>query len=79
VYAVAAARDGYQNVSVDADVPLGTTEFTVPLVMEQAVNVWVLLAGIGVVAAVILGAIFMVRRRQAGQSRSRSPRGRGGL
>ena len=79
VYAVAAARDGYQNVSVDADIPLGTAEFTVPLVMEQAVNVWVLVAGIGVVTAVILGAIFMVRRRQAGQSRSRSPRGRDGL
>jgi len=35
----------------------------------------VVVAGIGVVAAVVLGAALLVRRRRAGQSRSR-PRGR---
>lgn len=76
-YAVTATRDGYENISVDVEIPLGTKEFTVPLVMEQTFNVWVLVAGIGVVAAVILAAVLVVRRRQAGQTRSRPPRGRG--
>ena len=77
VYAIAAAREGYENISVDADIPLGTTEFTVPLVMEQTFNIWVLVAGIGAIA-VIVGAVLMVRRRQAGRSRSKT-RGRDGL
>lgn len=80
VYAVTATRDGYQNISVDADIPLGTTEFTVPLVMEQNFNIGVLVAGVGVVAVVIiLGAILVVRRRRAGQSRNRSRGGRDSL
>ena len=74
-YAVTATREGYENITVDAEIPLGTTEFTVPLVMEQTFNAWVVVAGIGVVAAVVLGAVLVVRRRRAGQSRSR-PRGR---
>jgi hypothetical protein len=71
-YAVTAAHDGYLNISVEADIPLGSTEFTVPLVMEQNFNVWVLVAGVGVVAIVIIGAVLVVRRRRAGQSRGRS-------
>ena len=74
-YAVTATREGYENITVDAEIPLGTSEFTVPLVMEQTFNPWVVVAGIGVVAAVVLGAALLVRRRRAGQSRSR-PRGR---
>jgi hypothetical protein len=74
-YAVTATREGYENITVDAEIPLGTSEFTVPLVMEQTFNRWVVVAGIGVVAAVVLGAALLVRRRRAGQSRSR-PRGR---
>ncbi|KAF5046413.1 hypothetical protein DSECCO2_471020 [anaerobic digester metagenome] len=71
-YTVTAARDGYQNISVDADIPLGATEFTVPLIMEQNFNVWVLVAGVGVVAVVLVAGVVVVRRRQAGQSRGRS-------
>jgi len=78
VYAVTAARDGYRNISVDAEIPLGTTEFTVPLVMEQDFNVWVLVAGVGVVAAVILAAVAVVRHRRAGQNKGKS-RGRDSL
>ncbi len=78
VYAVTAARDGYRNISVDAEIPLGTTEFTVPLVMERDFNVWVLVAGVGVVAAVILAAVAVVRHRRAGQNKGRS-RGRDSL
>ncbi|MDD2473334.1 MULTISPECIES: PEGA domain-containing protein [unclassified Methanoculleus] len=70
-YAVAATRDGYRNISVNADIPLGTTEFTVPLVMEQTFNVWVLVAGVGVVAVILLAAVFVVRRRQAGKNRGK--------
>lgn len=77
-YAVTAACDGYRNISVNADIPLGTAEFTVPLVMEQDFNVWVLVAGVGVVAAVLLGAVMVVRRRRAGRNRSKS-RGRDSL
>jgi hypothetical protein len=72
VYAVTAARDGYRNISVNAEIPLGTTEFTVPLVMEQDFNVWVLVAGIGVVAALLLAAVAIVRHRRAGQNKGKS-------
>ncbi|PKL62415.1 MAG: hypothetical protein CVV31_06195 [Methanomicrobiales archaeon HGW-Methanomicrobiales-2] len=78
VYAVTAARDGYRNISVNAEIPLGTTEFTVPLVMEQDFNVWVLVAGVGVVAVVILAVVAIVRHRRAGQNRGGS-RGRDSL
>ena len=71
-YAVTAARDGYQNISVEADIPLGATEFTVPLVMEQNFNVWVLVAGVGVVVVVLIAGVVVVLRRRAGQSRGRS-------
>ena len=75
-YAVTATCEGYENISVDVEIPLGTTEFTVPLAMEQTFNAWVLLAGVGVVAAVILGVVLVVRRREAGTGRGRPPRGR---
>ncbi|WP_292365225.1 MULTISPECIES: carboxypeptidase regulatory-like domain-containing protein [unclassified Methanoculleus] len=77
-YAVTAACEGYRNISVDAEIPLGTAEFTVPLVMEKDFNVWVLVAGVGVVAAVLLGAVMVVRRRRAGRNRGKS-RGRDSL
>ena len=77
-HAVTAARDGYRNVSVDAEIPLGATEFTVALVMERDFSVWVLAAGAGVVAVVLLGAVLVVRRRRAGRNRGRS-RGRDSL
>jgi len=79
VYAVTATRDGYENISVNAEIPLGTSEFTVPLAMEQTFNVWVIVAGVGVVAVVILAAVVVVRRRNAGKSRGRPPHGRGRL
>ncbi len=78
VYAITAARDGYNNISVDVEIPLGTTEFTVPLVMEPTFNIWMLVAGIGVVAAILVAGVFVVRRRQAVPDRSKS-RGRDGL
>ncbi|MDV2481530.1 PEGA domain-containing protein [Methanoculleus sp. Wushi-C6] len=78
VYAVAAARDGYENLSVDVEIPLGSTEFTVPLVMEQSLNVWMIAAGIGVVAVVLVAGVLVLRRRQAGRDQSK-PRGRDGL
>ncbi|HOI12885.1 MAG TPA: PEGA domain-containing protein [Methanoculleus sp.] len=77
-YAVTAAREGYRNISVDAEIPLGTTDFTVPLVMEREFNIWLLAAGVGVVAAVLLAGVMIVRRRRAGQNRSKS-RGRDSL
>jgi len=71
-YAVTAARDGYRNISVNADIPLGATEFPITLVMEQDFGVWMLAAGIGAVLMVAIGAALVVRqRRQAGQSRGR--------
>ncbi len=75
-YAVTAAREGYENVSANVQIPLGSTEFTVPLVMEQTFNIWVIAAGIGAVAAVVLGAVLMVQRRKAGQNRNKPQRGR---
>lgn len=76
-YAVTATCEGYENVSVDVEIPLGTSEFTVPLVMEETVNVWLIVAGVGVVAAVLLGVVLLVRRRETGgRSRGRPPRGR---
>ena len=74
VYVIAAAREGYENVSVDVEIPLGTTEFTIPLVMERTFNVWMPI-GIGVLAAVLLGVVLVVRRRRMGAGRGR-PRGR---
>lgn len=73
-YAVTATCEGYENISVDVEIPLGTSEFTVPLVMEQSFNPWALVAGVGVVAAVILGVILVVRRHEAGTGRGRPPR-----
>lgn len=78
VYAVTAACDGYRNISVDADIPLGTTEFTVPLVMERESNLWLLVAGVGVVAVALLAGVMVVRRRRAGQNKGKS-RGRDSL
>ncbi len=78
VYAVTAARDGYRNISVNAEIPLGTTEFTVPLVMERDFGSWVLVAGVGVVAVVLLAGVLVVRRRRAGQNKGKS-RGRDSL
>ncbi|MCM2465548.1 carboxypeptidase regulatory-like domain-containing protein [Methanoculleus oceani] len=77
-YAVTAARDGYRNISVNAEIPLGTTEFTVPLVMERDFGIWVLVAGVGVVAVVLLGAVAVVRHRRAGRNQGKS-RGRDSL
>ena len=78
VHAVTAACEGYRNISVDADIPLGITELTIPLVMEKDFNVWVLVAGVGVVAAVLIGAVLVMRHRRAGRNRGRS-RGPGSL
>lgn len=77
-YAVTAACEGYRNISVDAEIPLGTTEFTVPLVMEREFNIWLLVTGVGVVAVVLLAGVMLVRRRRAGQNRSK-PRSRDSL
>ena len=74
VHAVTAAREGYRNISVDADIPLGITELTIPLVMEKEFPVWALVAGIGVVAVLLLAAVMVVRRRQAGRNRGRPRR-----
>jgi negative regulator of sigma E activity len=46
--------------------------------MEQDFNVWVLVAGVGVVAVVILAVVAIVRHRRAGQNRGGS-RGRDSL
>lgn len=81
MHVIAAARDGYQNVSINQEIPLGTTEFTIPLVMEPNFNIWMLVAGIGIVALIVFVAIFIVRQRQArrvGQGPGRS-RGRDSL
>lgn len=78
VYAVTATHEGYRNASVNPEIPLGTAEFTVPLAMEQDFPVWVLVAGVGVVAAVLLAGVLVVRRRRAGQTPGRS-RGRDSL
>ncbi|MCT8336443.1 carboxypeptidase-like regulatory domain-containing protein [Methanoculleus sp. Afa-1] len=74
VHAVAASREGYRNISVDADIPLGITELTIPLVMEKDFNVWVLVAGVGVVAVLLLAAVMVVRHRRAGRNRGRPRR-----
>ena len=74
VHAVAASREGYRNISIDADIPLGITELTIPLVMEKDFNVWVLVAGIGVVAVLLLAVAMVVRQRRAGQNRGRPRR-----
>ncbi|WP_243668734.1 carboxypeptidase-like regulatory domain-containing protein [Methanoculleus chikugoensis] len=66
VHAVTAACEGYRNISVDADIPLGITELTIPLVMEKDFNVWVLVAGVGVVAVLLLAAVMVVRHRAGG-------------
>ncbi|CVK33353.1 carboxypeptidase regulatory-like domain-containing protein [Methanoculleus bourgensis] len=79
VYAVTATRDGFEPISIDVEIPLGTTEFTVPLMMERTFNIGMLVVGVGVVAAVLLGAVLVVRRRRAGAGRGRPPRGRGRL
>lgn len=79
VYVVTATRDGYEPISIDVEIPLGTTEFTVPLAMEETFNIWLLAVGVGVVAAFLLGAVLVVRRRRAGAGRGRPPRGRGRL
>ncbi|WP_214083791.1 PEGA domain-containing protein [Methanoculleus sp.] len=78
VYAVTAACEGYRNISVNAEIPLGTTEFTVPLVMEQDFDIWMLAAGVGVVAALLLAVVMIVRRRRAARNRGKS-RGRDSL
>ena len=79
VYVVTATRDGFEPISIDVEIPLGTTEFTVPLMMERTFNIGMLVVGVGVVAAVLLGAVLVVRRRRAGAGRGRPPRGRGRL
>jgi len=74
VHAVTASREGYRNISVDADIPLGTTEFTISLVMEKEFPVLVLMAGIGIVAVLLLAVVMVMRRRQAGRDRGRPRR-----
>ena len=74
VHAVAASREGYRNISIDADIPLGITELTIPLVMEKEFPVWALVAGIGVVAVLLLAVVMVVRHRRAGQNRGRPRR-----
>jgi len=74
VHAVAASREGYRNISIDADIPLGITELTIPLVMEKEFPVWALVAGIGVVAVLLLAVAMVVRRRQGGRSRGKPRR-----
>ncbi|KAF5088492.1 Carboxypeptidase regulatory-like domain protein [anaerobic digester metagenome] len=74
VHVVTAAREGYRNISVDADIPLGITELTIPLVMEKDFNVWVLVAGIGVVAVLLLAVVMVVRHRRGGRSRGKPRR-----
>lgn len=74
VHAVTAACEGYRNISVDADIPLGITELTIPLVMQKDFNVWVLVAGIGVVAVLLFAAVMVVRHRRAGRNRGRPRR-----
>ena len=75
VYAITAACEGYEPISVDVEIPLGTGEFTVPLVVERTSNLWIFV-GAGVVVAAIFGAVLVVRRRRAGAVRGRPPRGR---
>lgn len=77
-YAVTATRDGYRNITVNAEIPLGATEFTIPLVMERDFSVWMLAGGIGIIAAALLGTVLVIRRRRVARSRNR-PHGRDSL
>ncbi|NLA39635.1 MAG: PEGA domain-containing protein [Methanomicrobiales archaeon] len=79
IYAISAACEGYEQISTDVEVPPDTTEFTVPLTIKETFNAWMLVVGAGVVVAILLGIIFVVRRRRSGAGRSRSPRTRGRL
>ena len=72
------AHDGYRNISVEADIPPGTTEFSVPLVMEREFNIWMPLVGIGIVI-VLLVAVVVLRRRASSQRKGRSRGGRDSL
>ncbi|WP_067078712.1 carboxypeptidase regulatory-like domain-containing protein [Methanoculleus horonobensis] len=74
VHAVTAACEGYRNISIDADIPLGIAETTIPLVLEKDFNVWVLVAGVGVVAVLLLAAVMVVRYRRAGRNRGKPRR-----
>ncbi|MDN5339364.1 MAG: hypothetical protein PWQ30_473 [Euryarchaeota archaeon] len=74
VHTVTAACEGYRNISVDADIPLGITELTIPLVMEKELNVGALVVGVGVVAVLLLAAVMVVRYRRSGRNRGRPRR-----
>ena len=74
-YTVTAARDGYQNATVDTEIPPGATEFTVRLTMERSFSAWMLVAGTGVVAVALLGAILLVRQKKSGRRRGGRSRG----
>jgi len=79
VYNVTAAHDGYRNISVEADIPPGTTEFSVPLVMEREFNIWVPLVGIGIVIVLLIAVVVVLRRRRSSQRKGRSRGGRDSL
>lgn len=75
VYSVTAVCEGYGPVSVDVEIPTGTSEFSIPLVVERAFNAWIFI-GIGIVIAIVIGAILVLRRSRADSGRFRPPRGR---
>jgi len=79
VYNVTAAHDGYRNISVEVDIPPGTTEFSVPLVMEREFNIWVPLVGIGIVIVLLIAVVVVLRRRRSSQRKGRSRGGRDSL
>ncbi len=70
VYAITAACEGYEPISVDVEIPLDTGEFSVPLVVERTLNLWIFV-GAGVIVVALLGAVLVVRRRRIGAVRRR--------
>jgi len=79
VYNVTAACEGYRNISVEVDIPAGTTEFSVPLVMEREFNIWIPVIGIGIVVILLVAVAVVIRRRRSSQRKGRSRGGRDSL
>jgi hypothetical protein len=69
-YSVAAVRDGYQNATIDVEIPFGTTELAVPLTLERSLNVGLIIGGVAVCVILLLVALW-----RGGRGRKR----RGGL
>ncbi len=69
-YNVSAYRDGYRSASLDLEIPMGASEYTVLITLERSLDA-AIIGGVGLVC--IGAAAFVLWRRRRGGWRRRRP------